>query len=200
MAPTRTRWTLMSGLAFGLSLGAGWAAAQDANAVDAVGAPDGEGSVEVERRASVTPEEQVAEAERALRQGQDLSRRISGVLAEARQDGDIIRVTCVDDKLTQINANLRTLEQRVQNLRDAVESDDRSRSGHEYTVVTVLSQKFQVLSREANQCVGQDLYETGSTVVESTVDANAPTEDPALVVDAPPFSVPMFVPPGSGVS
>ena len=125
---------------------------------------------------------------------------MSGLLAEARESGDIIRVTCVNDKLTQVNANVRTLENRVERLEGAVESDDPGRRNHEYTVIAVLGQKLQVLSREANQCVGQEMFETGATTIEVSIDDATPTEDPAFVTPAPVFDLPIFVPPASGVS
>ena len=177
-------------LASGLGLGVAQPAAEEAPA----------GSVEVETPSALTADEQLTEARAVLEQGRALSRRVSGLLAEARESGDIIRVTCVNDKLTQVNANIRTLESRVERLEGAIESDDPGRRNHEYTVVAVLGQKLQVLSREANQCVGQDLYETGATTIEVSIDDATPTEDPAFVGDTPAMGPPVFVPPGSGVS
>ena len=82
----------------------------------------------------------------------------------------MIRVTCLNDKLTQINANLRTAQGRFTNLQRTVDTDQRN---HELTVLTVLGQKLQVLDQESNQCIGQDLYETGPTKIITEIDTRA---------------------------
>ena len=152
----RMRVILGSVIAIGLATsGLGFAGAQNDDEV-AEEAP-AEGEVDVRRRANLGPQEQLQEARAIQQRGTDLSRRVSAMLDEARQERDIIRVTCVNDKLTQVNANLRTVEQRIDNLEDAVEADDSSRRNHEFTVITVLGQKFVVLDREAAQCIGQDI-------------------------------------------
>jgi len=143
-----------------------------------------------------TPEQQVASAEALVNRGTVLSQHVSQMLDEARREADVMRVTCLNDKLTQINANLRTAQGRLASLQRTTDADQRT---HEMTVLTVLGQKLQVLDQEANQCVGQDLYETGPTRVETDIDTStvpyesdptnpnlqAPTVPPMLgVVDA----------------
>jgi hypothetical protein len=158
----------------------------------------GEGEVEVRQRAELSGPEQVAEAEQIQTRGTQLSRRIAAMLDEARRERDIIRVTCLNDKLTQVNANLRTLTERMENLSQAVQAQDTSRRNHEYTVVTVLGQKFSTLEQEANQCIGQDLYETGATRVTTTIDPSTPDEDPTVdyAIEPPPMEVAApFIPP-----
>ena len=162
---------------------------------------DAAGEVGVERRASLTPAEQLAEAQEIQESGATLSRRVSAMLDEARQDRDIIRVTCLNDKLTQINANLRTLSSRIENLEASVEASDTDRGGHEYTVITVLNQKLQVLDQEASQCIGEDLFETGATTVTTEIDPGTPSDDPGILPPEVPTSpVPYIPPPASGVS
>lgn len=158
---------------------------------------EGEAEVGVVRRADLTPEEQVAEAQQIQERGMQISRRIQTMLDEARRERDIIRVTCLNDKLTQVNANLRTLEDRMENLQQGVQAQDASRRNHEFTVITVLGQKFNVLEQEANQCIGQDLFETGATRVETSVDPDSPTEDPSVVPEVQPPGVPIIPPPAS---
>jgi hypothetical protein len=135
-------------------------------------------------------------------QGREIStkaRRLSGtvqrLLDAARKDGDIIRVTCLNDKLTQVNANLRSAETRMTALEGAI---NRDRANHEFTVLSVIGQKLDTLSQEASQCVGQDVFEPGSaqvvtTIAEGTTTVNAvsPPSLPSLptaVVVPPPIS------------
>jgi hypothetical protein len=128
--------------------------------------------------------EQTAGARAAVQRGAALAQRISQMLEEARRETDIIRVTCLNDKLTQTNANLRTAQARLFAFDNATTPEQRN---HEATVLNVLGQKFQVLDQEANRCIGQDLYDTGSTKVETDIDtALLPFEDDVINTPAVP--------------
>jgi hypothetical protein len=133
--------------------------------------------------------EQAATARATVQRGSSLALRISQMLEEARREADIIRVTCLNDKLTQVNANLRTAQARMTAFETATDPDQRS---HEATVLGVLGQKFQVLDQEANRCVGQDIYDTGSTKVQTDIDtAYLPfEEDVSTPVAPPPAAIP----------
>lgn len=149
-------------------------------------------------RANLTPPEQVAESDRIVTRGTQIGRRISTMLDEARREHDVMRITCLDDKLTQVNANLTSATTRVAALREAVQTQDHDRGDHEFTVMSVLNQKFRQLEQDANQCIGQDIFDTGTTHVETRIDPGTPDEDP----DHPPVvtgpSIPFIPPPESG--
>jgi hypothetical protein len=155
-----------------------------------------EGELDIRRRAALTPAQQVAEAGRIEERGVQISRRVMSMLDEARRERDIIRVTCLNDKLTQINAHLRTLESRRANLQEAVTTADDSRRNHEFTVITVLGQHFRTLEQEANACIGQDIFETGTTRVVTDIDPAAPEEDLETPIPEPP-EIPFIPPPDS---
>ena len=181
-----------------LLIGGGLALAQDRNGEggDDQG-EDEDGAADVERRANLSAPEQIAETDRIGNRANQISRRIQQMLDEARRERDIMRVTCLNDKLTQINANIRTAGARSDALRDAVQTNDNDRRNHEFTVMTVLSQKFRTLEQEANQCIGQDIFETGTTRVETTIDPETPDEDVSTVISYPEVPVPFIPPPAS---
>jgi hypothetical protein len=158
-----------------LSASAGVIAAQEASSSAGARAAD--------RRVPTTAE-QTATVRAAVQRGSSLALRISTMLEEARREQDIIRVTCLNDKLTQVNANLRTAQARMTAFDTATDPGQRS---HEATVLGVLGQKFQVLDQEANRCVGQDIYDTGSTKVQTDIDtAYLPFEENVSTPVAPP--------------
>lgn len=174
----------------GVAMGAG---AQDSDVQVEVQAELG-----VKKEANLSPEQQVTEAERISRTGTQLSERLTKLLDEARRDKDIIRVTCLDDKLMQVNANLRTVEQRLRAIREAQQMKDQGRLNHEFTVMSVLNQKFGLLDQEANQCVGQDLFEPGAAQVVTSnagVSDFASGQNSATAPPAPPPAVSVTVPP-----
>jgi len=179
-------------------LGAGGLAlAQSGGSSDTTTDGTEDASTGVQRRADLTPTEQLAEAERVQSGAQTLSQHVMGMLDEARRDGAVVRVTCLDDKLTQINAHARTLGDRVEALESATQTGDDDRRNHEFTVISVLSQNFTQLERDANECIGQSLYETGTTRVVTEVDPNTPTEDPNQLPTIPGVSIPFIPTPAS---
>jgi hypothetical protein len=141
----------------------------------------------------VNEAEQANDARQVVTRGTVLAQRISQLLEEARREADIIRVTCLNDKLTQVNANLRTAQTRLEAFEGAATPEQRQ---HEATVLNVLGQKFQLLDAEANRCVGQDLYLTGETKVITEIDtALQPFENNAATPPPPPSTVVSTSPP-----
>jgi hypothetical protein len=182
-----TRYAVTLSLA-ALLAGGGIALAQDRSE---------DASADVEQRANLSGDEQLAEAERIGARANQTSRRVQQMLDEARRERDILRVTCLNDKLTQINANVRTAATRAESLREAVQMNDDSRRDHEFTVLTVLGQKFRMLEQEANQCIGQDIFDTGTTRVETSIDPATPEEDASAVISYPELAAPFIPPPAS---
>ncbi len=184
-----------------LALGGGLAIAraQQAAGTGSGGGGAGQVSTGVQRRSDLTPPEQVAEGQRLLSNGQSLSMRVQGMLDQSRREGDVLRVTCLDDKLTQVNAHVRTLGDRVEALQEAVRLADEGRRNHEYTVIVVIGQTLVVLDRAASECIGQDMYETGTTRVVTTIDPNSPDINPNDLVIVGSEGVP-FIPAPASVS
>jgi len=186
----RASVALLVGLALG-AMGFGLAIAQDAG-------NEAGGEVPVRRQANVLPQERLDEASNIVQRGEQISRRVLSMLDEARRERDIIRVTCLNDKLTQINAHRRSANDRFERLVEADQIADRDRAQHEYTVLTVLGQQFRVLEGEANGCIGQDIYETGTTRIVTDIDPSTPDEGlaipepdgPAVPTIPPPYTVP----------
>ncbi|MCA9582962.1 MAG: hypothetical protein KC416_14280 [Myxococcales bacterium] len=161
---------------------------------------DGAGEVTLKPKAveQLDASEQKEEANRISQNAVDLSVRISKLLAEAQTEKDIIRVTCLNDKLTQANAHVKTAEQRTRALQLAANDPDPSARNHEYTVISVLEQRLKVLKQEADQCLGQDLFDMGELEVTSSIDPRSRTfGDATETTDPPPPPVPYIPPPES---
>ena len=147
-----------------------------------------------------SPAEQRQDAETAVASASASCSAQSQALQSAKRESDIIRATCLDDKLSQCNANLQNMKRRQATLNEAIAEGDTGRANHESTVIGVLSQKFKILAQAANQCVGQDLFDTGDTETKSEVDLFAPDENPAAVPEVPDWPIPYIPPPVSGVN
>ena len=150
---------------------------------------------------SLTAGEQAARAAEIVNSASASCAAQAESLEAAREQNDIILATCLDDKLSQCNANLQSLKRRQAALQEAALQKDTSRRSHEFTVIGVLDQKIQVLDLAASRCIGQDIFETGETQVRPDVDPYAPDED-ATVITAPipPETIPYIPPPVSAIN
>lgn len=159
-----------------------------------------DGSVTVRQTIHATVGQQRIEITRIQRFGSNASRQIANMLDEGRRENDIIRVTCLNDKLTQTNANLRTLDSRIEAWQEAVDRGDDDQRNHQFTVITVLGQQFVVLQQDANLCVGQGIFETGATRVTLSVEEWVPGNDPFEINPAGGVEVfsPTIIEPRSG--
>jgi hypothetical protein len=152
-----------------------------------------QGELGVRKQAVLTPEEQLTQADAIGRRATQLGERLTRMLDEARREKDILRASCVNRKLTEVNANARNVEQRAKALKDAVATGDQSRRDHEYTVLTVLAAKLDSLNQEASQCLGESVYEPGASQVITTVPNN-------VIVGTDPSTVPVQPPPPPAVN
>lgn len=133
------------------------------------------------------PDTQLDQAQEVVARGERISGRVAAMMTQAQREKDIIRVNCLDDKLAQVNANVRTAKARVEALRGQADPTVR---GQSMTVMMVLGQKFDVLEQEASQCVGQNIYETGATMLETQVDPKRVPTDAQAGVNTVPDLVP----------
>jgi len=131
-----------------------------------------------------------------LSQGQDYRRQIQAITMQiqvqsdqAKADKDVIRLNCLMDKLNQVKVNGNMMDQALQSLQECVSRHDDSAQLHEYTRVTIINQKVQVLRTEADACVGAETNYVGPTkvVVESPAGLTATIDQPAAV--APPLTM-----------
>jgi hypothetical protein len=140
-----------------------------------------EADIGVRARAVLSPQEMLEQSRGYRDRIQQTVARIEQQIEQARNEKDIIRINCLTDKLVQARAHLAIANQAVTNLTQAVGRADEGATMHEYTRVTIVSQKVQVLANEADQCVGEDLSFVGATRVDVDVDPGVRPDDPTQV-------------------
>ena len=149
--------------------------------------------VEFERRPKLTPQEELTQAESILARIDAASATVRRQLEAARQARDVVRTLCLNDKLSQIDVAGRSARDRQSALQAAVQRNDAELANHEFTIMTVLRQRVEQLTSEANQCIGEEMAFIGQTTITTTIDPNLPGSDvtgypptdPTLVI-APP--------------
>ena len=114
-------------------------------------------------------------------------------LEQAREQRDVVKTLCLNDKLSQVDVAIRSARDRANALKAAAQRGDSELANHEFTILTVLRQRSEQLTAEANQCIGEESAFIGETKTTMVVDPSLPEEDttafppsdPTLVTEPP---------------
>jgi hypothetical protein len=188
----RVRGTLRWIAIAGITALAGSATAQQQSAPPSNGS-NAEGQVNMERRVQLSPQDELAQAENVLKRMDAARKAVHGMLEKARADRDVVKTLCLNDKLSQLDVSARSARERKDALQAAVQRNDAELAGHEFTILTVLKQRTDQLSAEANQCIGQEVSFVSQTQIITEVDPESPEvdtylppQDPILLPGAQP--------------
>jgi hypothetical protein len=147
------------------------------------------GIIDFRKSATLTPQETVAQSKDYYRKMQDVQKRILLLQAKAKKDKDVVKLNCVNDKLTQTRGHLVVTDQSMASLDLAVSRSNDVERLHEFTRLSILYQKVVTLGTEAEQCIGEDVSYVGATRVDVEIDPSIPTTDPTQP-DLPPIPIP----------
>jgi hypothetical protein len=107
-------------------------------------------------------------------------------LEEARATKDVVKLNCVNEKLTQIKGLLRISQASDTALQEAVARKETSSAEHEYMKVSIARSKVEQLRAEAEQCIGQLAFRTDENLsVDVTVPDDLPAGDPTTIPPPP---------------
>lgn len=161
-------------------------------------APPPSVDVSTPREVDMTPPQRLEQAESFLRFMDQSAATVRRQLEKARQDRDVVKTLCLNDKLNQIDVAIRSARERVDALDTAVQQGDADRARHEHTVARVLRERVQQLLAEANQCIGQEMGFLAETEVKVDISPNIPDItpdelglDPDIIVEPPVLSSPI---------
>jgi hypothetical protein len=177
-----------------------------ATAVAASGAgagqnPANQADIAVKQRSTLSPDEMVKAGNDYFKNMGDTVKRISVLQEQSKRQKDIIRLNCVTDKLVQAKVNITIAEQARQALQESITKSDEGGRTHEFTRLTIVNQKVQVLGAEAENCIGEDLSFVGATRIDVEIDPNLPQIDitqPPQPINEPVRPEPASL--GSGMS
>jgi len=130
-------------------------------------------------------------AEQVARMKADL-RAVLTRVEEAWAEKDVVKLNCVNEKLTQVKGLLKVAEQADVALHEAVANRDPGADA-EYSKIAIARSKIGVLKGEADQCIGQLAYVVDE---RTTVEVQQPDGLPGQDVtrrrppDSPGFSAP----------
>ncbi len=140
------------------------------------------GGMDFEQAAELGDQQKLELASQYLADMKAVLSSVLGLLKTAREEKDVIKVNCVNEKLTNIKGLLRISEQADITLQEAVAKGERDTATHEFHKIAISHQKIKVLKTEAEQCVGELAFAVGKTTVEVEVDEDVvPEQDPTQV-------------------
>ncbi|WP_232293336.1 hypothetical protein [Stigmatella aurantiaca] len=149
-----------------------------------------------EKASEVPDPEKLQRSAQALGVMRGVLSEVQVKLTEARSTKDMVKVNCVNEKLTQTKGLLRISEQADVALQEAVARRDSTSSEHEYTKVMIARQKVSQLSAETEECIGQLQFRTDENLsVEVEEPRDLPGGDPTQ--PRPPNDVIARPPPAS---
>jgi hypothetical protein len=163
--------------------------------VGAPGAPDVD--IGVRQRPTLSAQDMIAQSREYRARMEQILTNLNTMVEQARKQKDVIRLNCLLDKVAQVQANIKIATGAQQALQEAAARNDEGASVHEYTRITIVHQKTQTLTGEAQACVGEDLAFVGATRVDVEVDG-IPPGDPTQptparpVFDRPPIASPFL--------
>jgi len=136
-------------------------------------------------------------AEQLIDRMKDILKQSFDSLGSARSEKDLIKMNCVNEKLSSQKGLLKISEQAYIQLQDAVAQADEPSSNHEFTKISIAFQKMRGLGLETEGCAGEALRYTGDTRLEVDIDKDIPEDDPtereeveAILDDHPESSSP----------
>ena len=122
-----------------------------------------------------------------------LSLRVSAMLDAARVEKDVMKATCLNNKLTEVDVAGKQLEEQATAFQKLTPGNTSERI-HVVGMISLLADKLDKFNAEANQCVGEDLYRVGPTTVTTEINTAL------MPFEQDPSTPPMTLPPTISVT
>jgi hypothetical protein len=168
-----------------------------AGASTAAGGAGGAGAkadaqVGFQRQPQLSIADEVGQADGLIARMEQASTTVRKQLEQARAQRDVVKTLCLNDKLSQIDVATRSARDRKGSLQAAATRNDTELANHEFTILTVLRQRAEQLTAEANQCIGEEAAFAGETKTTTTIDPTLPSSDETQypVLETPPLPQP----------
>lgn len=131
----------------------------------------------------MSPQAMMTDAERLAAEIHGVRVEVLGLQTEAREDKDMVRLDCIDDKLAQLDQLIAITGAARIDLAAAVSAGDREGRVHHHELVTLAREKATAVREEAEACVGDEMRFPG--------DADVSMDDPGLddPTRYPPFEL-----------
>jgi hypothetical protein len=191
MRPRLLRTTAAFTLALGLGLTV--EAAEPPPSADAAGEA---GVSEGQAQEPMDAEAMLARARQLQVRIAQVADNLSAGLREARQNKDVVREVCLDDKLNQADVASETAQDRVSSMVAAIAAGDLATVQRDFVVVSALDESAQSLAAGGDRCLGEEqtLPKVLGQPLEVTFDPDIPIQETTGgALERPPFVLPPTV-------
>ena len=144
----------------------------------------------------LSDQQKLAQADDHLGRMRQVLKQVTGRLEEARTEKDIVRLNCINEKLTQIKGLLKVSEQADIALQESVARRDEAADA-EFQKIAIARAKVDQLRAESEECMGHLAFAVDEkTTVEVEQPKDLPDQDqtqrepPPPVVSRPPPASP----------
>lgn len=127
----------------------------------------------------VSDREKPAVAAKSIERQKEILKRMLALLEEARNAKDVVKLNCVNEKLTQVKGLVRISEQSEIAMQEAIAQKDSEVANHEFTKISLAGQRSEQLRADTESCVGELAIYSGDTVV--TVEGDKGGADPTVL-------------------
>lgn len=131
----------------------------------------------------MTREQKVAWVEEQVSSAQHVYKRVESMLAQAKKEKDSIKISCLEDKLTQLEVNLQGVEERRMLFDEALSSGDAAGADQQFTILGIYVSRVQSLMAEAENCIGEGDVVIGESDTVLIIDEDITGQDPTEPVD-----------------
>jgi hypothetical protein len=118
---------------------------------------------------------------------------VQGKLQKATDEGDAIKVDCLNDKLSVIRTREKAAKDRLPLLDSALRVKDYDQASAFLLVIQNHREESEKAQAQAEGCIGSDLGLLGETKTTTTVDPDIPDDpgNPPPILDMPGFGMDM---------
>jgi hypothetical protein len=127
-------------------------------------------SASVSRPAGLTDAQKLEKSAENLERMKASLRNVLSKVEEARSEKDVVKLNCVNEKLTQVKGLIKVAEQADIALHEALTAKDPA-ADSEFTKIGIAKSKVDALKGDAEQCIGQLAYIVDE---KTTVEVQAP--------------------------
>jgi hypothetical protein len=124
--------------------------------------------------AGLTDAEKLEKSAEHLARMKAAMKQVLARVEEARNEKDVVKLNCVNEKLTQIKGLLKVAEQADISLHEAVSANDEGAES-EYAKIGIARTKVEALRTDSEQCIGQLAYIVDE---KTTVEVQQPSDLP----------------------
>ena len=114
--------------------------------------------------------EKIELAEEAVARTTEILGLVKSQLEASRKARDVIKLNCVNEKVTAVKGLLRASESSRKSLERSLLKNNVSTAQHEYEKIIIARRKAEQMLADAESCVGEMALYSGDTEVEINVD------------------------------